>query len=197
MIGAIVLAAGLSTRMGSPKMLLKWGSTTVIEQVVDSLNQAGVDEVVVVAGALYEEIKKLLDKRDVIVVVNPNYRNGEMTDSLQTGLSELSQSTAAAMIVLGDQPFVSPKTMRTLTQAFEKTSHNIVMPSINNRRGHPWIIRRILWDEIMELQAPLTMRDFMRSNQEDIHYVLVEDENIVKDMDTPEDYRRMQPKKER
>jgi len=59
------------------------------------LNQAGVDEVVVVAGALYEEIKKLLDKRDVIRVVNPNYRNGEMTDSLQTGLSELSQSTAA------------------------------------------------------------------------------------------------------
>jgi molybdenum cofactor cytidylyltransferase len=197
MIGAVVLAAGLSTRMGSPKMLLKWGSTTVIEHVVESLNQAGVDEVIVVAGALFEEIKKLLDKRDVIVVVNPNYGNGEMTDSLQTGLSELSKSTTAAMIVLGDQPFISPKTMRMLIEAFEKSPHNIIMPSINNRRGHPWIIRRILWDEIMELQAPLTMRDFMRSNQEDIHYVLVEDENIVKDMDTPEDYRRMQPKKER
>lgn len=194
MIGAVVLAAGMSTRMGSPKMLLKWGSITVIEQVVDSLNQAGVDEVIVVAGALFEDIKKLLDKRDVIVIVNPNYKNGEMTDSLQTGLSELSQSTTAAMIVLGDQPFVSPKTMRMLIQAFEKTGHNIIMPSINKRRGHPWIIRRTLWDEIMALRAPLTMRDFMRSNQENIHYVLVEDENIVKDMDTPEDYRRLQPK---
>jgi molybdenum cofactor cytidylyltransferase len=194
MIGAVVLAAGLSSRMGSPKMLLKWGDSTVIEQVVDSLNQAGVDEVVVVAGALFEEMSTLLDSKDVLVVVNPNYKNGEMTDSLQVGLSGLSTSTTAAMIVLGDQPFVNPATIRMLIQAFEKTSHNIVMPSMKNRRGHPWIIRRLLWKEIMALQAPKTMRDFMRKNQEDIHYVLVDDENIIKDMDTPEDYQRLKPK---
>jgi CTP:molybdopterin cytidylyltransferase MocA len=51
----------------------------------------------------------------------------------------------------------------------------------------------MLWNEIMTLQAPLTMRDFMRSNQADIQYVLVEDENIIKDMDTPEDYQRLKP----
>jgi molybdenum cofactor cytidylyltransferase len=194
MIGAVVLAAGLSTRMGSPKMLLKWGSSTVIEQVVDSLNQAGVDEVVVVAGALFEKLRVLLYAQDVLVVVNPKYENGEMTDSLQIGLSVLANSTSAAMIVLGDQPFVNPATVRMLIRAFEKTIHNIVMPSIKNRRGHPWIIRRTLWKEIMALQAPLTMRDFMRTNQEDIHYVLVDDENIIKDMDTPEDYQRLKPK---
>jgi molybdenum cofactor cytidylyltransferase len=81
-----------------------------------------------------------------------------------------------------------------LIQAFEKTNHNIVMPSIKNRRGHPWIIRRILWKEIMALQAPMTMRDYIHSHQEDIHYVLVEDEKVVEDMDTPEDYQRMKPK---
>ena len=193
MIGAVVLAAGLSTRMGSPKMLLKWGSTTVIEQIVGNLREAGVTEIVVVAGALFKKLSTLLDAHGVTVILNPKYANREMTDSLKTGLSGLSESTSAAMIVLGDQPFVNPKLLARLIQAFNKTHPCIVMPSFNNRSGHPWIIRRALWKEIMALQPPITMGDFIRSKQNEIHYVLVDDETIIQDMDTPEDYQRMKP----
>ncbi len=194
MIGAVVLAAGLSTRMGSPKMLLMWGTMTVVEQVVDRLRQAGVDEIIVVAGALSKELSELLRNQDAVVVFNPDYANGEMTGSLQVGLAKLSKSTTGAMIVLGDQPFINPKTLRMLMQAYAKTNHAIIMPSIKNRRGHPWIIRRTVWKDIMSLKPPKTMRDFIRANQEDIQYVLVEDENIIEDMDTPEDYQRLRPK---
>jgi molybdenum cofactor cytidylyltransferase len=193
MIGAVVLAAGLSTRMGSPKMLLKWGSTTVIEQVVDTLRKANVTEIVVVAGGLYKEISALFDGSAVKVIQNPAYTNGEMTTSMQIGLSGLSKMTDAAMIVLGDQPFINIKTVEKVVEAFKESKSNIVMPSVNNRRGHPWIIGRSLWEEIMAIMPPLTMRDFIRDKQADIEYVVVDDESIIQDMDTPEDYERMKP----
>ncbi len=120
MLGAVVLAAGQSTRMGRPKMLMMWGGKKVIEQVTDVLLVAGITEIVVVAGDLKGEIGKVLEKRNINVVFNPKFANGEMTDSLKTGLNALSKEVHAAIVVLGDQPFIRQETVKEVINAFSE-----------------------------------------------------------------------------
>jgi molybdenum cofactor cytidylyltransferase len=194
MISAIVLAAGLSTRMGQPKMLLPWGRKTVLEQVVDTLLDSEIRDIVVVAGAHYQEFKSLLTQPGVKVVFNPVFENGEMTCSLQKGLSFLSENASEVMVVLGDQPFLTVQTAKKLINASARSHKKIIMPSINGRRGHPWIINHILWQEIASLKSPENMRDFFNKHNDEIEYVLVEDGGILKDMDTREDYEQYKPK---
>jgi molybdenum cofactor cytidylyltransferase len=194
MITAIVLAAGLSRRMGQPKMLLEWGAKTVIEQVVGTLRESGIKDVIVVAGALYDEISNRLKDQKIHVVFNPSYANGEMIDSLQTGLSHVLVKSTDVMVVLGDQPFLNKQTLGSLINASDKTGKQIVMPSIQNKRGHPWIIKEPIWNEIRNIKKPATLRDFIRQHEPEIEYVLVEDDGIIRDMDTPEEYKRLKPK---
>ena len=194
MITAIVLAAGLSRRMGQPKMLLRWGAKTVIEQVVGTLRESGIKDVIVVAGALYDEISNRLKDQKIHVVFNPSYANGEMIDSLQTGLSHVLVKSTDVMVVLGDQPFLNKQTLGSLINASDKTGKQIVMPSIQNKRGHPWIIKEPIWNEIRNIKKPATLRDFIRQHEPEIEYVLVEDDGIIRDMDTPEEYKRLKPK---
>jgi len=193
MIGAVVLAAGLSTRMGQPKMLMEWGGKKVIEQVVDVLLAAELKEIVVVAGELKLEMEKVLENRNAKIVFNPQYANGEMAGSLQVGLNELSAEVDAAMIVLGDQPFIKTETVKSVINACIFVDAAISMPSENNRRGHPWIIKRKLWQEVLDIKPPDTMRDFFRKNQDQIGYVVIDDPSIIQDMDTPEDYQQFRP----
>ena len=193
MITAVVLAAGLSKRMGQPKMLLPWGKKKVIQQVVETLIVSGIKKIVVVTGALHAEIREALIEDQVKVVVNPLYANGEMTTSLQAGLSHLPKTPTDVMVVLGDQPFLRRRTIEMLVDASKATGKHIVMPSFQNRRGHPWIIKAKLWKEIQNIEAPETLREFFRQHGNEIEYVLVEDNGIAQDMDTPEDYERLRP----
>lgn len=194
MITAVILAAGLSKRMGRPKMLLPWGNKKVIQQVVETLVDSGISEIVVVAGALQPEIRDALKDDRVNVVVNPLYGNGEMTSSLQAGLYHLPEGTTEVMVVLGDQPFLKKRTIELLIKASQITLKPIVMPSFENRRGHPWLIKDGFWKEIQNLTIPETLRDFFRLHGNEIEYVLVEDDGITQDMDKPEDYERLRPK---
>jgi molybdenum cofactor cytidylyltransferase len=194
MITAVVLAAGVSKRMGKPKMLLPWGPKMVIQQVVETLIDSGISDIVVVAGALQSEIREALKDAHINLVVNPLYSNGEMTTSLQEGLSHLPELPTDIMVVLGDQPFIKKQTIRMLIAASNASDKPIVMPSFINRRGHPWIVKNEIWKEIQELTAPETLRDFFHQHENAIEYVLVEDDGIAQDMDTPEDYERLRPK---
>jgi molybdenum cofactor cytidylyltransferase len=194
MITAIVLAAGLSKRMGKPKMLLPWGGKRVIEQVVDTLSHSGISEIIVVAGEFLMEMENLLANRNAKVVKNPYYSNGEMTASLQAGLSVLSGETTEVMVVLGDQPFLEETIVSNLMKTSQATTQSIVMPSVNHKRGHPWIIKKVLLQEIMEIRPPSTLRDFIRKHDAEIEYLVVTEDNVIRDMDTPEDYERLKPK---
>ena len=87
MIGAVVLAAGRSQRMGRPKMILPWGETTVIGQVANVLLAVGVDDVLVVTGGAQNEVEGALTGMPVRTVFNPEFANGEMMHTLQVGLA--------------------------------------------------------------------------------------------------------------
>jgi molybdenum cofactor cytidylyltransferase len=193
MIGAVVLAAGRSRRMGRPKMTLSWGNTTVIGQVVSVLLVAGVEDVVVVTGGDRDGVETALSELPVRTVFNPNYVNGEMMLTLQFGLAALKEKTDTALVVLGDQPQIEARIVQSVIAAHLDGRHSIVVPSHQMRRGHPWLVDRILWKAILDLSPPATMRTFLHHHVADIHYVNVDTPTILLDLDTQQDYERYKP----
>jgi molybdenum cofactor cytidylyltransferase len=182
--------------MGQPKMLLPWGDTTVVGQVIYTFGASGTSEVLIVTGGAREAVEaeaaRLTEKFPVRCVHNPAYETGEMLSSLQCGLARLGPEVDAALIGLGDQPQLSLDSARKVVAAFESSGASLVVPSYNLRRGHPWLAERGLWGEILALKAPETLRDFLNSHAGEILYVEA-GWTILKDLDTPEDYQREKP----
>jgi molybdenum cofactor cytidylyltransferase len=189
----VILAAGLSTRMGQPKMVLPWGQTTVIGQVITTLRLGGINELLVVTGGAQAQVGASLVGMNAKTRFNPNYGNGEMLTSIQTGLGALGPPVEAALIALGDQPQIQADVVRKVIQAACTKPAGLIVPSYKMRRGHPWLIRRELWAEVLNLHPPETLRDFMRRHAGDIYYLIVDTPSIVQDLDTPEDYSREKP----
>ena len=193
MIGAVVLAAGRSQRMGRPKMSLPWGDSTVIGQVVSVLLAAGAEDIVVVTGGDRESVDVALRDFPVEKVFNPDFANGEMLLTLQHGLNRLKCETDAALVVLGDQPQIEVGIVQIVIAAYQEEGHALVVPSHRMRRGHPWLVARPMWQTILDLQPPATMRRFLANYAADIHYLNVDTPSILLDLDTPQDYDRYKP----
>ena len=205
---AIVLAAGLSQRMGQPKVLLRWGDTTVLGKVVQTLAQAGLDEILVVTGAAREaveaEVSRLAAGAPVRAIFNPAYERGEMLSSIQAGVGSLAQMgraapsrdeirPVAAFIALGDQPQARPETVRQILEAFLRSRSALVLPSFKRRRGHPWLVRSDLWPDLLDMRTPATARDFLDRHSDEIEYIAVSSPTVLQDVDTPADYEREKP----
>jgi molybdenum cofactor cytidylyltransferase len=190
-ITAIILAAGESKRMGQPKMLLPWDRNTVLQTVIATFQTAGVDEVLVITGAVRHQVEALVG-RSAQTVFNPHYAAGEMLSSIQVGLAEKMRESSAALIGLGDQPQVQARTVQRLLQSFRETGSSLIVPSYQNHRGHPWLVGRQYWEEILSMRSPDTMRDFFKRHADHIRYVAIEDPSILADLDTPEDYLKYQ-----
>jgi molybdenum cofactor cytidylyltransferase len=188
MIGAVVLAAGESRRMGRPKMALPWQNTTVIGKVVSTLASSGVEEIVVVTGGDRGAVEAALRDLPARPVLNPDYQEGEMLSTFKTGLAALPEEVEAALIALGDQPQIEGWVVKSVISAYRSSGAALVVPSYNRRRGHPWLLDRSLWQEAFALPPPATLRDFLILNAGKIHYLLVDTGSILLDLDTPEDY---------
>ena len=192
MITALILAAGQSKRMGQPKMLLPWGRTTVLGQVIDIFKAAGVEDVLVVTGGAREQVEALVGV-SARTVFNPSFAEGEMLSSIQAGLAKLSPETEAVLIGLGDQPQVQERSGRLVVEEYAKSKASLVVPSFKMRRGHPWLVARLHWAEILHMATPETPRDFLNRHAVDIRYVEINDPGILKDLDTPDDYLKSRP----
>jgi molybdenum cofactor cytidylyltransferase len=193
MISAVVLAAGQSTRMGQQKMLLPWGDSTVIGKVVATLLDGGVSDILVVAGALQERLEEELEGYQINYITNRNYLNGEMLTSVQVGIRGLGIETEAALLVLGDQPQIESRVVEAIIKCYQSTQHQIIVPSYEMKRGHPILIGRSLWNKLLELNTPNTLRDFVNSYHEMIDYLIVETPSVLQDLDTPNDYTQYKP----
>jgi molybdenum cofactor cytidylyltransferase len=187
MISAIVLAAGESKRMGQPKMLMPWGESTVLQTVIATLQAAGVTEIHVVTGGARRQVEALVG-RSVQTIFNEDYANGEMLGSIQTALKVQLPEATATLICLGDQPQLREGSVQKVCETFVNSHASIVVPSYSMHRGHPWLVARPLWGELMEMKAPLSARDFLKKYSDQIKYVEIDTATILEDLDTPEDY---------
>jgi molybdenum cofactor cytidylyltransferase len=192
MISTLILAAGQSKRMGSPKMLLPWGNTTVLEKVIATFNSAGVEDILVITGGAREQVEELVGE-SARCVFNPDYARREMLSSVQVGLAELKPGIEATLIGLGDQPQVQESSVRLVIEAYHQSGASIVVPSFKMRRGHPWMAARTHWEEILGMRSPESLRDFLNNHSEYINYVEVDNDSILQDLDTPDDYLKSRP----
>ncbi|MEO8397967.1 MAG: selenium cofactor biosynthesis protein YqeC, partial [Chloroflexota bacterium] len=195
-VGAIVLAAGMSSRMastGQHKVLLPWtNGKTIIEHIIDQLLLARIDHITVVTGNRADEIGALAEKRGANVVFNPNYRTGEMLSSLKVGLKAQPANIAAALVVLGDQPRIQPKIVGQLTLAYAEGKGDLIAPSYQMRRGHPMLIDRLYWGELLALPDDGAPRDVI--NKHTVTHVNVDNDSVLQDVDTPDDYKQERSK---
>jgi molybdenum cofactor cytidylyltransferase len=192
-VGAIILAAGNSTRMGKVKQSLPLGHGTVLTQTIANVRGAEVNEIVLVLGASAEIIHRQLPLpllKGLKVVVNHAYVEG-MSSSLRAGISALDQHSEAALIILGDQPFIRSQTMDQVIRAYRRDQAQIVIPSFQGSRGNPVLLDRSVFSEVMALEGDTGCRAIFGNHLEGIVKVEVEDEGILLDIDDPDDYNRL------
>ncbi len=191
MISAIVVAAGLSTRMGQLKQLLPYGEHTVIEQVVSVLLASPVDEVLVVTGHERGAVETALAKWPIKTVFNADYAEGEMLSSVQVGLRAVATEGEAALLAVGDMPAIEGDVVAQLIQAYRAAGNNSVyIPSYQMRAGHPVLVPCPYWGAILSLPKGDTLRSALRAESTRVQWVVVDTPSVLRDMDTPTDYQR-------
>jgi len=190
-VGAVVLAAGKSERMKQNKLLLNLNGKTLIENVLDALSTAGINEQVVVLGHKLEQIVEIIKPRlgNVKIALNVDYEKG-MISSFQTGLIVIS-NVEAAFLILGDQPIMDPNLLTTMIQKMENNSEALIVCPVNRgKEGHPLLFKRELFSEIMTLDETQTIRDVVHAHSDKLLMVEAPVWSIL-DIDTPEDYARL------
>ncbi|MDP2337902.1 MAG: nucleotidyltransferase family protein [Bacteroidota bacterium] len=186
-IWAIVLAAGLSTRMGTQKLLLPFEGKTIIEKVVENILNSGIDRIKVVLGSDRIEILEALKSMPVDFVVNENFREG-MHTSVISGVKALPLEAKAVLIFLGDQPFIPAKAIGTVIESWKNSGKGIVIPLFEGRRGHPPLYDLKYRNELENLDAAAGLRSVAQKFPEDICAVETFCPEIVRDIDTKNDY---------
>lgn len=189
MIGAVILAAGESKRMGEPKLLLKIGGERVVDRVVNSFKKV-TDELVVVLGHEPENLISILDELGVRWVINEEYHEG-MVSSIKTGVEAL-KDCEALFLALGDQPIIEQDFLNAAINAW-KNGAKLVSPVHKGKKGHPVLFDQSLFEEILSLKDDETLRKVIHAHDED-HELIDAGEWAIIDFDTPEDYQAIKEK---
>lgn len=190
-ITAIILAAGASQRMGTPKALLEFQGETFVGRLT-RVFAAACDNVTVVLGNHVEEIRPHVPMR-AKVVVNPDPDRGQLS-SLQTALSELPADADGFAFIPVDCPAVEEETVARLARMFSERDRTtrFVIPRIGDKRGHPVFGDRGIADELLALPlATGEARTVVHAHVPNTSYLDVTDTGIFADIDTPEAYKRL------
>lgn len=187
-LGGVVPAAGLSRRMGSEKILLRLGKTTALEQVLDRLLRAGVEDRVAVLRPGLEDAIALARGAGAIVALNDQPEE-EMLLSIRLGIAALSRPVWAFYVWPADHPAVTLETLTALAAA--SGPDRVVIPTHGGRRGHPALIGSALREAISAIPPGWGLRRLWRDRPEILEELPVEDEGVILDMNTPADYERL------
>lgn len=189
-VAAVVLAAGMSRRMGTPKQLLRIDGKTVLERTLENVRKSAIDEIVLVLGFAAEAVEKEISTQDIKVVRNAGYEQG-MGTSLRAGIADVSDRTKAALIVLADQPFVQAATLNRLIEHHRAKKAQIVIPLFRGFRGNPVLLDRSIFPEMQALSGDVGCRALFGSHTENIHKLAVDDAGILQDIDSRDDFERL------
>ena len=190
-MAAVVLAAGLSRRMGGqPKALLRLGPKPLLIHVIDAFRSAGgIDPIIVVTGHAADRVKEILQPLDVHVVHNEAYASGEMLSSVKRGVSAvLEQGAEAFFIALSDQPMVLPATISAMRDAWAHSRAAVMLPTYRGKHGHPILLSASGAEAILSLPEDATLKDYTSRLVEHTLELAVDDPAILHDLDTPADF---------
>ena len=189
-ISGLILGAGASQRLGPPKQLLPFRDTTMLGWVVAQTQRAtGLDEVVVVLGRAADEIRERVNFGSARVVENPVFGEG-CSSSYRAGLAAINSDSAAIMIILGDQPGITPEIIDTLADEWRLQPHPIALCSYRGRKGHPMIFARSMFEQLEGLHGDKAAWKLVDANSEAVLEVAL-DLPFPDDINTAEDFERL------
>jgi molybdenum cofactor cytidylyltransferase len=194
-VAGIVLAAGLSRRMGRPKALLELGGKPLARRAVETALNGGLSPVVLVGGEHTSALRKAVADLDgVEVVENPRFAEG-MASSLTTGLTRVHGQASAAMILLADQPLLPAKVVRSLVEKYWEDSPcgvRIVRPSYAGTPGHPVLFDAQLFPELAVLTGDIGAREVIQRHRDALAWLDFDEGRWGIDVDTPEAFAAVQ-----
>jgi molybdenum cofactor cytidylyltransferase len=188
-IWAIVLAAGASSRMGTQKLLLPFHDKTIIEKVIEQVESVVRANIVVVLGSHHDEIRNKIGRPEVRYIHNVQYMEG-MLSSVICGFKALPGEAKAVLLFLGDQPQVPAEVALQVISAWKQSGKGIVIPVFSGKRGHPVLIETRYRKEIEQLDPEQGLRILSKNFSSDVQEVECNNQEILRDIDTPEDYQQ-------
>lgn len=189
-IAAIVLAAGGSTRMGRPKLLLPWQGEALIRWPVKVALEAGLSPVIVVTGAYAREVTTEVEGLEVHLVHNADWKAGQST-SVRCGILALPKETEAVVILLGDQPQLPVSLVQKLVLEYQSSNKSIpiFISSFRKKRRNPVLFDRSVFHDLLNLEGDAGGRTIFSLYPE--KFVSVDNPDIFLDIDSPEDYQSL------
>jgi molybdenum cofactor cytidylyltransferase len=190
-VGAVVLAAGSSSRMGTPKQMLLFRGQTLLRRAALAALRAGCSPVIVVTGAHAEQLRKELHGLDVREVVNTRWDTG-MASSVRAGVEALAESnagTAAVVLMLCDQPHVTPDVIAGLVAAHRATGSPVVASQYGRSFGVPALFGRPLFAELARLEGRSGAKQVIERHTSEAHFMPFPEGEI--DVDTPDDFSQL------
>lgn len=186
-IAGVILAAGASRRMGTPKALLEFNGETFLDRLIRLLGGVAAP-VIVVLGDQGREIRSGLERgAEARFVVNPDPERG-MLSSLQCGLEAVSEEAQAVMFTPVDHPNLESSTLEALVDRFVAERAPVTIPEYQGRHGHPVLIARPLIAELLALPATAQASDVIHRYGSRTSYVAVDDPGVLTDIDDPAAY---------
>lgn len=190
-INGLIVAAGISSRMGDFKPTLPLRGKTIIENTIDSMLIAGVSKIVLVTGYRGEELESIVNNRyignTVICTRNPLYASTDMLTSIKAGL-QVMPDCEAFYLLPGDMPMIQKDTYLVVYKKMMESKKNIVFPELDGIRKHPPLIRFTFQNEIMEYSGQGGLRELWKYHENEIVGVSVDDIGCWTDLDTYEQY---------
>ena len=183
-IGALIVAAGMSTRMGEFKPMLSIGSISVAQRVIATLSQAGVSKIVMVTGYNATILERHLSGNGIIFLRNENYETTQMFDSVKIGLSYLQDKCDKVLFTPVDVPLFTAKTVKTILDS----GAPLAVPMCEGKQGHPILIANTLIPEILNDCGEMGLKGAMDRCSVPLLRIDVEDPGTIHDADTPEDF---------
>jgi molybdenum cofactor cytidylyltransferase len=197
MIVAVVPAAGKSERMGQPKLLLPLGTRLVIEHVLIALARSPVDRVFVVIPPSADALGALAQQADKVEIVQLDRPTADMRASVLAGLTRAEEvanraAPQAFLVALADQPTISSHVVRTLIDRFHCDRPSIVVPTHEGKRGHPVLFSWSMIEPIRAMPPDRGLNHLISQRGQDVVHCPFEDRQLLCDLDTPDDYARLQ-----
>ncbi|MDR3518183.1 MAG: NTP transferase domain-containing protein [Azospirillaceae bacterium] len=192
-LGALIVAAGYSSRMGAFKPLLPLDGKAILEHAVELFRQGGIPDITVVVGHRSDELMPLLDRLAVRPVVNPSYDQG-MYSSAVAGFAALPPTLTGCFFLPADIPLVRPHTIADLAAG---TVHGapVIYPTFGGQRGHPPLVARALFAEILASDGNGGVKAVLDRHDHEASEIAVFDQGIHLDIDRPADYQAVQTRR--
>ena len=187
-ISGILLASGASRRFKSSKQLLDWHGRYLINHVVNKILESQIDELFVILGNHYDEIASVIDPRPTIII-NNGWQIGK-SSSIKMGVISAGKISDGVIFFLVDQPFINKLIINSLMNNFQKSRDSIIVPRVNGRLCNPVLFGKKYYEKLMGLSGEQGGKEIIYKSQ-DVIWVDWEDEKLLLDIDTEEDYKNI------